>query len=466
MKFRWEKKYLYWGITAFFVIVCAISFFIWLNNFKAFMEAIKFLGQILMPFFMGAAFAYLMNPVMSYVENKMMIPICCYCREHKGKAFFSDMKLPRPPKGRAQRKQWRDERRQAAQIRAAGRKSSKLTRTLSILIALLFAIAVIAALLVMVIPQLVQSIIGLANNLPEYLRNAENAIINLVEANPGVKEVLSDSLADMNKNIIDWAKNNMLPQLSSALSGITIGVLGFVNVLKNLLIGIIISVYILFSKEKFAAQCKKLIYGLFPIRAANIVLQTSRRADKVFGGFVIGKIIDSAIIGVLCFLGMNLFNLISPRDMPFVVLISVIVGVTNVIPFFGPFIGAIPSGILILLVDPLVAVYFGIFILLLQQLDGNIIGPKILGDSTGLSAFWVMFAILLGGGLFGFAGMLLGVPAFAVLYNIIVEILNSRLKKRELPVSTDEYASLHHIDPVDEIPIDEADAPIRILEEE
>lgn len=447
MKFRWDKKYLYFGITAFLVIVCSISFFILLNNFSKFMDAVEFVGQILMPFIMGAGLAYLINPVMSYVENKLIIPALYYCKEHrgKGKAFFTNLRRSRPPKGRAERKVWHEARRAVALEKAAARSSTKLTRTIAILIAILFVIAVITALLVMVIPQLVQSIIGLANNLPDYLRNTETAIIKLVEANPGVKEVLADNLADMNKNILDWAKNNLLPQLNNVLSGITVGVLGFVNVLKNLLIGMIISIYILFAKEKFIAQCKKLLYAIIPVKAANLTLQTSRRANKVFSGFVIGKIIDSAIIGVLCFAGMSLFNLLSPREMPYVLLISVIIGVTNVIPFFGPFIGAIPSGLLILLVDPLMALYFGIFILLLQQLDGNVIGPKILGDSTGLSAFWVMFAILLGGGLFGFTGMLLGVPAFAVLYNIIIDILNSRLERRKLPVTTEEYKKLQNI---------------------
>ena len=206
------------------------------------------------------------------------------------------------------------------------------------------------------------------------------------------------------------------------------------------MIGVIVSVYVLFSKEKFVSQTKKTVYAVFSTRNANAILHLTRKSNEIFGGFIIGKIIDSAIIGVLCFIGISILR------MPYVMLVSVIVGVTNVIPFFGPYIGAIPSAVLIMLADPLKGVYFVIFIFLLQQLDGNFIGPKILGNSTGLSAFWVIFSILLGGGLFGFPGMLMGVPTFAVIYYIVQTIVNRRLENKNLPTQSDFYDELSYVD--------------------
>ena len=201
-----------------------------------------------------------------------------------------------------------------------------------------------------------------------------------------------------------------------------------------------IAIYVLNSKQLFAAQAKKLLYGCLSTRRANIVLDNARFTHRVFGGFINGKLLDSLIIGILCFVGMTALR------MPYAMLISVVVGVTNIIPFFGPFIGAIPSGLLILLIDPLKALYFVLFILALQQFDGNILGPKILGDSTGLSSFWVMFAILLAGGLFGFVGMVVGVPLFAVLYSILSGLVCHSLRRRGMPEETQAYYELDHVD--------------------
>ena len=221
---------------------------------------------------------------------------------------------------------------------------------------------------------------------------------------------------------------------------LTTGVIDFVGEIFNALIGIIVSIYILYSKEMFGKQGKKITYAVLNARHANIVLHVMQKANEIFGGFLIGKIIDSAIIGLLCFFGLTLLN------MPYTLLVSVIVGVTNVIPFFGPYIGAIPSAVLILLADPIKGVYFLVFILVLQQLDGNFIGPKILGSSTGLSSFWVIFAILLGGGMFGFIGMLLGVPSFAVIYYIVQMVVNGKLHKKNLPEATEFYDEFSFVD--------------------
>ena len=224
--------------------------------------------------------------------------------------------------------------------------------------------------------------------------------------------------------LTNWLRTDLMTQVNSLMSNLTVGIFNVISEVFNMLIGVIVSVYILYSKEIFARQCKKAVYALFRADRANMVLHITTKSNEIFGGFVIGKILDSAIIGLLCFIGLTILN------MPYTMLVSVIVGVTNVIPFFGPYIGAIPSTILIALEDPMKGVYFLIFILVLQQFDGNILGPKILGNSTGLSAFWVVTSILLGGGLFGFVGMVMGVPTFAVIYYIVDMILDNKLKKK------------------------------------
>ena len=210
------------------------------------------------------------------------------------------------------------------------------------------------------------------------------------------------------------------------MTQLTAGVILMVREILNFIIGMIVSIYVLFSKEKFMCQAKKLVYAIFRPTKANLILHVGSKSNEIFGGFIIGKIIDSAIIGVLCFIGLSILNI------PYTLLVSVIVGVTNVIPFFGPYIGAIPSALLIFLADPVKGVYFVIFIILLQQFDGNILGPKILGNTTNLSSFWVLFAILLFGGVFGIVGMVIGVPVFAFIYQLIREWVLDRLEEQKL----------------------------------
>ena len=206
--------------------------------------------------------------------------------------------------------------------------------------------------------------------------------------------------------------------------------MGTLGTMVDILVALVICVYILNSKEIFVAQSRKLVLAVFKKERAEKFFELGRISNQTFGGFINGKIIDSAIIGVLCFIAMTLLNI------PMTMLISVVIGVTNIIPFFGPFIGAIPSIIILLIVEPVAALKFGIMILILQQLDGNIIGPKILGKTTRLASFWVMFAIIVGGGLFGFPGMILGVPVFAILYTYISRGVNNRLKEKQLATRT------------------------------
>ncbi len=404
MKFRWEKQYLYWGITAFLVIVCSISFFLILDRIETVQKVLHTVLQILTPFSIGLVLAYLVSPVMDFFEVKVFRPLLTPRWK----------KMPKP-----------------------------LPRILALVISIVLVLAIIAGLLVMVVPQLIDSIKGIVNNLQYYFTNLENWIMELAASDPELTAMLESLFNDLNQTITEWASKNFLPQLEQIISGLTTGVVGFFKFLTNTFVGLVIAIYVLFDKEHFFAQSKKLTYAIFPVQAANTLLRTVRRADAVFGSFIKGKLIDSLLIGLLCFVGMSIFKL------PFALLISVMVGVTNIIPFFGPFIGAIPSAILILMVDPLKCLYFVLFVLALQQFDGNILGPKILGDSTGLSAFWVMFAILTFGGALGFAGMVIGVPTFALIYELISDFASSRLKKHELPVSTDEYRDIDYINTIE-----------------
>ncbi len=231
-----------------------------------------------------------------------------------------------------------------------------------------------------------------------------------------------------------------LKQMQTYLVSITTSVISGVKFVVNILVGLIVSVYVMYSKETFAGQAKKLLYAVFKPVRANVIIRTVHKSNEIFGGFISGKILDSAIIGVLAYIVLSIM------DMPDTVLVSVIIGVTNIIPFFGPIIGAIPSFFIIVLQNPMQSLYFLIFVLILQQLDGNVIGPKILGDSTGLSSFWVIFAIMVFGGLWGFLGMLLGVPFMAVIYYIVKNIVEYILHKRELPIHTENYVDMVSVD--------------------
>lgn len=301
-------------------------------------------------------------------------------------------------------------------------QAKKVSKALSIFLALITFIVIIYVLIIMAVPQIVDNIMRLADTLPEQMNSAVAWISAQLEENSKYAEIVKDVSKEITDYITRWIKTDMMAQIAQVASGI----ISVVSLLLNVIIGLIVAVYVLASKETFARQGKKIIYAMFSEARAEKILKEFKRSDDIFGGFISGKIIDSLIIGIICFVGMTVLRL------PYIALVSMIVGVTNVIPFFGPYIGAVPSAILILLAEPKKGLIFIVFIILLQQLDGNVIGPKILGESTGLSPFWVVFSILLGGGLFGIIGMLVGVPTFAVIYNLIAEIVNERIKQKNV----------------------------------
>lgn len=306
-------------------------------------------------------------------------------------------------------------------------KRNSVSKGLSIFIAMIMFLVTIYILIIMAVPEIVENIFKVTDTLPDQVNRLIKWISARMEENSRYADMFEKILKGATDYITKWVKNDMMTQIGQLASGIISAVSVFVNVI----VGVIVAVYVLSSKETFARQGKKIVYAIFNEKRAEKILREFKKSDDIFGGFISGKIIDSLIIGVLCFVGLTILN------MPYTMLVSTIVGVTNVIPFFGPYIGAVPSAILILLADPKKGLIFIVFIILLQQLDGNIIGPKILGESTGLTPFWVVFSILLGGGLFGIVGMLFGVPTFAVIYNLIAEIINDRIKTKN--VSPDKY---------------------------
>lgn len=421
MKFKLNNKYVRWGLTAFLVIAASIVFYYFMFHRSNIVEGINKLTGILMPVVIGLVTAYLMTPVLNYIEKRVLVPLCDKCN-----------------------------------IKATKRRVS-VVRGISILFTACLFIAMIYFMFYMLISQLVPSIQNIIDNFDSYIDNTQRWVNKVLEDNPEVSSYILGAIDQYSDQIfnelLSYFMNLIGTESTSAASIIeavstTAGsILGkatnVLGVFLNLIIGFIISIYVMASKEKFAAQSKKIAFALFERDTANLAVRTFRFTHKTFIGFLGGKIIDSIIIGILCFIGTSLLRT------PYAALVSMIIGVTNVIPFFGPYLGAIPSAILILIVDPmhpLNCVYFVIFILVLQQFDGNILGPKILGDSTGLTSFWVIFSITFFGGLYGILGMIVGVPIFAVIYAGIKTMIKSMLMKKHLPTETEKYEKLEYVD--------------------
>ena len=402
-KMNWNiKPYLAMGLIALLVIVLSISFFFLIYRYQGVSRNVGAMFSILQPVTIGLVLAYLISPIVNF-EERHLLPLA-----------LDKMK--------------------------SEKKARKTVRAVSIITALVFAGVIIGVLLQMVIPELYRSINGMIDTMPKQVSNFMDWITAYVNEDSEIAGYLEMALTKGTEFFENWAKTDFLPQTRNLIAGLTSGVIIAVRLLFHVIIGIILSIYILMSKEALIGQSKQIVYALFSGKRANRIIRTVHKSNEIFGGFISGKILDSAIIGILCFLCLYVMK------MPYVVLVSVIVGVTNVIPFFGPYLGAVPSAILIMLANPIKGLYFIIFILVLQQVDGNIIGPKILGDSTGLSSFWVVFAILVGGGLFGVPGMIIGVPLLAVIFYIIRNALDHVMEKKGLPQDPAEFEKVESLD--------------------
>ena len=320
------------------------------------------------------------------------------------------------------------------------KQKKDFARGISITGAIIFLFVVLAFLASIIVPALASSIMGLIDKMPKYVASFISWLEEVGITDTSIAVMIGDYITELTSDVEQWAKNEMIPLVQQYIGTITSGVYSVLKTFLNFIVGIFVVIYVMSIQETLVGQAKKIIYAFFSPKKGNLIIDTLRKSNKIFGGFIIGKLVGSAIIGVICYIGCLILGI------PSSLLVAVIVGITNVIPFFGPFIGAIPSVLLVLIQSPIHGLYLAIFILILQQIEGNIIEPKILGDTTGLSSFWVLFSILIAGGLFGFFGLLLGVPIFAVIYYICQQMIKYRMEKRNLSNDTEDYVKLISID--------------------
>ncbi len=412
MKFKPQKKYFHIGLTIFLTaiaIMCAYFLFFRVDEIKA---GIHKINTILAPVFYGLIIAYLMTPLLNVIERKFVRQL--FDKENWGRN---------------------------------NAKRDNHIRTISVCLTLLIVVMVLYLFFSSVIPQIYTSIQSIISQYSVYTSNLTKWLNTTMQNNPEIAKYLSSLINDFSSEADDFLngialpaiKHLLLPNMNDILTTVSSSVLKVLMFVWNIIIGLVISIYVLAGKEKFARGSVRLCYAFLERPTANRFVDNVRFTHRTFIGFLAGKVVDSLIVGVLCYFCCLILKL------PYSLLVSAIVGVTNVIPFFGPYIGAIPSTIIILLVDPKKALTFIILIIILQQIDGNFIGPKILAQSTGITSFWIIFAITLFGGLFGVMGMIIGVPVTAVIISFVERLTKAKLKKKELPEDPDCYLNVARI---------------------
>lgn len=391
------KRYLKIGITGAAILASGILCAFVLFKMPVIISVLKGITEILKPFLYGVVFAYLLAPLCNKIEEKLF-------------QIF--------PKAKT--------------------KARRFICFIAIVISLCVAIAVIWLIIMMIIPQVWDSVMKIIQMVPQKLIVVNNWIEHMLENQPELQAYFEEFSSQAEGNIDSLLNVDTIQKVQSIINSLSVQLFGVLGVVKNIFLGLLISAYLLGSRKLFGAQAGLILHGVFSDKWAKIIEEEIRYTDKMFNGFLVGKIIDSAIIGLLCFAGTSIMGFEAPA------FISVIIGITNIIPFFGPFIGAIPCGLLLLLENPMHCLYFIIFIFVLQQLDGNVIGPKILGNTTGVSSFWVLFAILLFGGMWGVVGMVIGVPLFAVIYDIIRKLVYRGLRKHKRESMITDYEEKYH----------------------
>ena len=384
-----RARYVYAMMAGFGAISLSVIFFFVLYRFQGIGDALNKVVDILNPFIYGSVIAYLLRPACNWYDDtlKELLPA----------------------------------------------KRSKLANPMAVILTMLTGFFVVYLLLIMILPELFTSIQNIWITIPTRVQALLDWATVTFGEDEQLLQILETAYDTLYTSIDAWVKNTLMPYMTNIVSGVGHSVIRVLNFLLDFLIGIIVAVYLLLSRKRFAKQSVMLIRSSLKPRWAQLVLDEVAFVDKMFGGFIDGKLVDSAIIGVLCYFGCLIFKF------PNALLISAIVGITNVIPFFGPFIGAVPATLLIMLENPIKGLWFILFVFGLQQLDGNVIGPKILGDKTGLSSFWVLFAIILFGGLWGLVGMVVAVPLMAVLYDLIKKLVHRGLRKNDCIEVWDEY---------------------------
>ncbi|MBF1176936.1 MAG: AI-2E family transporter [[Eubacterium] sulci] len=401
MKRLLENKHARLMLMIFIVGALLIIFNQIVGNYESFSEGVGTIKTIISPFIYGFVMAYLLSPIYNATVRGLYKLLGKYFKNKQ--RLFSFCKL------------------------------------VASVVAVVCLIGAVAGLIALIVPQVIESLTGILKSLPQRLTQL-SALFNDITSKMDNKRLamkMSEIYAQVQTNLIELAQTKLLPGMGTLVGQVSTQVILTLKTMMNVMIGVMACVYMLNSKERFQGQFKKVILATLPKEKAEAVFDFAKFTNRTFGGFINGKIIDSIIIGIICFILMEIFGF------PYPILISAIIGITNVIPFFGPFIGAIPAAIIILLVSPIHALYFLVLIFVLQQVDGNIIGPAILGNTTGIASFWVLFSIVIGGGLFGFIGMVLGVPVFAIIYYYFSRSINKRLEAKGLEFRTDSYEDLN-----------------------
>lgn len=414
MRYKWDKKYLYWGITAFAVIAASEVFKGLVSGEILIGSFLPKLSSVLSPLFYGFAIAYLLNPVETFFEKSVYMKLAHkrMVKNNPDHSYGNEGML----------------------------KSQKKARAFGVVMAMLVMTLVITGIIIIIIPQLFSTVQKLVGNMQGYADDIREWINGQLVDYPDAQKWLNSALDNAWENLTKWLNDTIVPKMSEIITTFTGGLMAAIQVILNLFFGMVIAVYFLYSKELFAAQLKKVLYSITSPRYGNAVVKNMREIHHTFGSFLSGKIIDSLIIMGLFFIVLTAFNF------PYAVLCSVIVGIFNIIPMFGPIIGAVPCALLILLEDPLYCLYFIIVTIIIQQLDGNVIGPLVLGESTGLSGFWIIFALLLGQSIFGFMGLIIGIPLFAVIYSIVKAKVGSKLESKGLPEDSNVYRKVAYLD--------------------
>lgn len=407
MKLKPDKKYIHMGLTLFFTAIAIMLVFFFVYRHASIRAGIDTMNKILAPIIYGFILAYIMTPLLNFIEKNAVFPL------YKKFKFFNNY---------------------------SEKKQKKKARSLSIIATLIVVFAFLYFFFVNVIPEIYKSLQNIISHYSLYTNNLVRWLNKLMDDNPDIAKLFSQMIINYSSETDNWLNDFLLPTVSKLFPNITDiflefseSLLRFGKFLWNVVIGLIISIYVLSSKEKFSRSCTKLLYAFFENKTANKILEAVRFTHHKFIGFLSGKVVDSLIVGMISFIFLTILG------MPYVLLVSMIIGVTNIIPFFGPWFGAVPSAIIILMVAPKKALIFIIYIVILQQIDGNVIGPKILSESTGLSSFWIICSITIFGGLFGVPGMIIGVPVTAVIFAGINSITNSKLEKKNMPVEEDNY---------------------------
>ncbi len=393
MKKILNNKVVQIGITAFCVMAACILFSFFLLNLNKFLGALKALIKILMPLIFGLVLAYIMHPIVNFFEKKVLNKI----------------------------------------------EKNTVRRNLSILMTIVIILSVLAALISVIIPQLLMSIQSIIINAPTYFKDLEGVIVEWFKDNAAEQSIMENY--DTIVNYVMSSMNNIvLPMADNAIKALSSGIFGIFNFVFNLAIGLVFAVYILANTSNFGAGIRKSLYSIFNVEKVNNFIDEVKHVNHVFGQFMVGKICDSSLVALMTFLFLMIFKF------PYPLLIAVIIGLTDLIPYFGPYIGTVPSALLICLVSPVKAITFVLFIIVLQQIDGNLITPRIQKQATGLPSFWVLFAITLFGGLFGIVGMLIGVPCFTIIYELINDVIEKRLREKKLPIDTDYYMMVNNVE--------------------